>query len=85
VEMLKRSQAGRKKRMQDRAAVLAAINRIFREVLFCEIEEQLGRLCLATAKKLTGSKFGLICEGDQTGRFQTIAISKQEWPAAELP
>lgn len=81
--MPNRSQTGRKQQMQDRAAVLAAISRIFREALGCETEEQLGLVFLDAAAELTGSKFGFICGGDQAGRFQTIASSMQSRSAAE--
>ncbi|MHB8069432.1 MAG: PAS domain S-box protein [Desulfobaccales bacterium] len=80
--MPSQSPAGRKQQMQGRAAVLAAIGRIFREALFCETEEQLGRVFLDAAAELTGSKFGFICGEDQTGKFQTIATSRQTSPAA---
>ncbi len=71
--------------MPDRTAVCPAINRIYREALFCETEEQLGNVCLAVAEKLTGSKFGFIAEVDQNGRFATIAISNPGWSACKLP
>ena len=73
------------KQMQERNALLAGINRIFREALFCDNEEQLGKGCLAVAEKLTGSKFGYLAEGDQNGKFETIAISNPGWSACEIP
>ena len=81
--MPSRPQAGRKKQTQDRAAVLAAISRIFREALGCETEEELGHVFLDAAAELTGSKFGFICGGDQAGKFQTIASSMHSRSAAE--
>lgn len=81
--MPSRPQAGRKKQTQDRAAVLAAISRIFREALGCETEEELGHVFLDAAAELTGSKFGFICGGDQAGKFQTIASSIPSRSTAE--
>ncbi len=84
-EDLRRRSTDLEKQVHERAAVLAGINRIFREALFCETEEQLGKVCLAVAENLTGSKFGFIGELEQTGKFSTIAISNPGWSACEMP
>jgi signal transduction histidine kinase/HAMP domain-containing protein len=66
-------------------AILTGINRIFKEALICETEEKLGKTCLAVAEGLTGSKFGFICEINEAGRFDTIAISNPGWVACKIP
>lgn len=68
-----------------RNAVLEGINRIFREALTCETEEQIGRLCLAVAEAVTGSKFGFIGEiNPQTGLLDDIAISDPGWQVCRM-
>ena len=68
-----------RKRAEDKVShqtqVLAGINRIFREALNCDSEEQLGRLCLAVAEEVTGSQFALIDEVTDSGQLNRIAIS----------
>ena len=65
------------------AAVLQAINDVFREALTCETEEELGKTCLAIAEKLTDSAFGLILEINPAGLVDTIAISDPGWDKCE--
>jgi len=65
--------------------VLDAINSVFQETLTCETDEKVARTCLAVAEELTGSKFGFICEVNQAGRFDTIAISDPGWGACIIP
>jgi len=84
-EELHRQCTDLEEQVQERSAVLRAINRIFREVPFCVTEEQLGRVCLAAAQKLTRSEFGYLGELDQAGKFKTIAISNPKAPASEMP
>ncbi|MBL7134083.1 MAG: MEDS domain-containing protein, partial [Phycisphaerae bacterium] len=67
------------------AAVLQAMNDVFREALTCQTEEELGKTCLSVAEKLTGSKFGFICEVNRSGRLDTIAISDPGWHACRIP
>jgi PAS domain S-box-containing protein len=66
-------------------AILAGINRIFKEALSAETEAQLGETCLAVAEELTASKFGFICEFNEAGRFDAIAISNPGWSACKIP
>jgi len=66
-------------------AVLDAINRVFRETLTCETDEEVARTCLAVAEELTGSKFGFIGEVNPAGRFDNIAISDPGWDACRMP
>jgi len=66
-------------------AVLAGINRVFRESLTCTNEEQLGETCLDAAEKLTGSKFGFIGELNPEGRLDDLAICYSGWAACKIP
>ncbi len=81
--MASRSHTNRKRQVQDQAAVLAAISRIFREALSCKTEEQLGHVFLDAAAELTGSKFGFICQHNPAGQCQTIATNMPGRSAAE--
>jgi len=66
-------------------AVLKGSNKVLREALTCETETDIALKCLAVAEELTGSKFGFICEINQAGRFDTIAISDPGWDACRIP
>jgi PAS domain S-box-containing protein len=66
-------------------AVLAAINKVFRESFKCETDEEIARTFLSYAEELTGSKFGFICEVNQAGCLDTIAISDPGWNACRIP
>ena len=78
-----------RKRAEERVsratAILDGINRVLREALTCETEEELGRACLAVAEELTGSKFGFVREVNETRRLDTIAISSLGWDACKIP
>ena len=67
------------------SAVLNAINKVFRETLTCETEEDVAHTCLAVAEELTDSKFGFIGEINQSGCFDTIALSNPCWDACRMP
>jgi PAS domain S-box-containing protein len=71
--------------IQRQQALLEAINRIFREALTCETEEELGQVCLRTAEQFTESKFGFIGEIDENGFLKDLAISDPGWEACRLP
>jgi PAS domain S-box-containing protein len=77
-----RKQAEQKIRWQN--AVLAGINRIFREAMTQETEENLGRLCLEIAEQLTQSKFGFIGEVQPDGLLQDVAISDPGWVQCQM-
>lgn len=68
-------------RVEKRTALLNAITEVFRERLRCETEEELGKVCIATAEQLTGSRFGIFGELNPEGLFDTIAISDPGWDA----
>jgi diguanylate cyclase (GGDEF)-like protein/PAS domain S-box-containing protein len=70
---------------QQQHHLLDGINRIFREVLTFDTEEELGRTCLAVAEELTGSKFGFIGEINRAGRLDTLALSDPGWQACRMP
>jgi PAS domain S-box-containing protein len=61
--------------IQFQNAVMSGINRIFREALTCDTEEDLGRTCLSVVEELTKSKLGFIGEIGADGLFHDIAIS----------
>ncbi|MBM4275280.1 MAG: response regulator [Deltaproteobacteria bacterium] len=64
---------------------LDAINRIFRDALVCQTEEELGRTCLAVLEELTGSKFGFIGEMNRTGGLDFLAMTDPGWDLCRLP
>jgi PAS domain S-box-containing protein len=68
-----------KEKISRQNAVLDGINRIFREALACDTEEELGRACLKVAEELTRSRFGFINELGPDGLLHTIAISDPGW------
>ena len=65
--------------MASKMPVLRGVNRIFREALQGETEEDLAKTCLTIAEDLTESQFGFICEVNQRGRLDTLAISDPGW------
>jgi PAS domain S-box-containing protein len=67
------------------SAVLDAINKVFRETLRCETDEEVARISLAVAEGLTGSKFGFIGEVNESGRLDLIALSDPGWEACRMP
>lgn len=68
-----------------RAAVLSAINKVFREALTCETIEDVGRACLDAASELTGSAIGFIGEVNESGLFDDIALNNPAWDACKMP
>ncbi|HIC90850.1 MAG TPA: PAS domain S-box protein, partial [Syntrophaceae bacterium] len=80
---------GERKRVERRAlrqrTLLEAINKVFRETLRCETDEEVASTCLAVAQELTGSQFGFIGEVNQAGLFDTIALSDPGWHACRMP
>jgi PAS domain S-box-containing protein len=57
------------------SAMLASINRVFREALTCETESELGLACLRVAQDLTGSPLGFIDEVNPSGKLDAIAVN----------
>jgi PAS domain S-box-containing protein len=62
-------------RIRRQNLVLEGINRIFREALACDTEEQMGRVCLAVAEQATESRFGFLGEIGPDGLLHDIAFS----------
>jgi len=67
------------------AALLQAVNKVLLESLRCETEEEVAKTCLAVAQQLTDSKFGLIGEVNEAGKFDTIALTDPGWDACRIP
>jgi len=65
--------------------VLDGINKVFRETLTCESEQEVAGECLSVAEELTGSKFGFIGELNPAGLFDTIAISNPGGDVCKIP
>ncbi len=83
IDITKRKQAEKQSLRQSR--VLDGINRILRETLACETDEEVARTCLAVAEELTGSKFGWIGEVNQSGRLDTTTMSNPGWHNCRMP
>lgn len=77
VDITRRRRAEEELRRQ--LAILDGINRIFREALACDTEEQLGRFCLTIAETMTQSAYGFIAKRGADGRLHDIAISDPGW------
>ncbi|MFW6113077.1 MAG: PAS domain S-box protein [Thermodesulfobacteriota bacterium] len=66
------------------AAIVDGMNRILREALVCETEEQLGSTCLAVAEELTDSRFGFIDSLNEQGNFDALAFSNPGWEMCRI-
>ena len=85
LEQTHQGMAQAEERVRRQNAILEAINRIFREGLVCQTEQELGGACLAVAEHLTASKFGFIAMiNSQTGLLDDIAISAPDWQACRM-
>jgi signal transduction histidine kinase/HAMP domain-containing protein len=62
-------------------ALMAGINRVFREAVTCESEEQVARACLAVAQELSGSRYGFIGTVNAADRLDIVALSEPPWEA----
>jgi len=71
--------------LQFQTAIITSVNRVFKEALVSESEEQLGKACLVVSEELTKSKFGFIDELNAAGKADTIAISDPGWEACRMP
>ncbi len=68
------------KQIRQQNAVLQGINRIFREALTSQSEEELGQVCLNTVEEMTGSTISFMGEiNTETGKIEDIAISDRAW------
>jgi PAS domain S-box-containing protein len=66
------------------AAIVAGMNRILREALTSETEEELGRTCLAVVEELTESLFGFIDEINEQGTIDALAFSDPGWEMCRI-
>ncbi len=66
------------------SAVLDGINRLFRETLQCDTVEDVARKCLEISESLTRSRFGFIGTVNNSGTFDTLALSDPGWDACRL-
>ncbi|MBW2038431.1 MAG: PAS domain S-box protein [Deltaproteobacteria bacterium] len=82
-DVTERKQA--EERIFRQSAMLDAINKVFRETLTSETDEEVASTCLTVAEYLTGSKFGFVGEVNQANRFNTIALSDSGWDACRMP
>ncbi len=77
------------KKAEDKARtenmITQGINRILRDALICENEEDLGMTCLNVAMDITGSSIGFIGEINPEGLLDDIAISEMGWEACRMP
>jgi len=71
--------------LRRQGAILAAVNRVLEATLTLRGEAEVATVCLRAAEKLTGSKFGFIGEVNESGRFDTIAITDPGWEACRMP
>jgi PAS domain S-box-containing protein len=68
-----------------RERITAAVNRVFREAILCETEEDLARTTLRVGEQLTGSRFGWVGVLNPAGLMDTVAISNPGWDACDVP
>jgi signal transduction histidine kinase/DNA-binding NarL/FixJ family response regulator len=69
--------------LRESKAQLAGVNQILQAALISKTEEDLGKICLDVAEKLTQSKFGFLGETSREG-FMDIAISDPGWEACNI-
>jgi PAS domain S-box-containing protein len=60
------------------------INKVLRETIHCETEEEVAKTALNVAEELTSSKFGSISRIDDGGVLHGVAISEQAWDACRM-
>jgi PAS domain S-box-containing protein len=61
-----------------------SVNRIFREALNCDSEEEVAETALKVAEDLTGSKFGFVGFVNESGTFDTIGLSNPGWTSCAV-
>ncbi|MBU2549555.1 MAG: GAF domain-containing protein [Proteobacteria bacterium] len=66
------------------SATLNAVNRVFQEALTCKTDQALADMALALAVELTRSEFGVICEMNASGRFDSLSMSPSARSACGL-
>ena len=81
-EVAERQQAQQALALRNR--ITDAVNRVFRDALDRETEEQVAQAALGVAEQLTGSAFGFIGLVNEAGTFDTIGLSNPGWQACQL-
>lgn len=67
------------------SALLDGLNRVFREALSSDTEEEVARKCLDVALEVTQSEFGFLGDVDTEGRLTVVAMSDMGWDACRMP
>lgn len=67
------------------SALLQGMNKVFREALSCDSEEEVARKCLDVALELTQSEFGFLGDVDTEGRLTVVTMSDMGWEACRMP
>jgi len=67
-----------------KGVLLDAMNKVFRQSIKSSKDGDVARVCLNVAEKITHSQFGFICEINENGRFDTIAISDTGWDSCRI-
>jgi len=65
--------------------LLQAINRVLKETLTCETTGEVAKTGLSVCEELTGSKFSLLGELNEQGRFDTLAYTDPGMDACRMP
>ena len=73
------------KQIKRQYSVLNGINKIFRESLTGETEEEVADVCLKVSEKLTSSEMGFIAEINDNGQLDDIIISSSVGKLYEIP
>ena len=73
------------RRLAKQQALLEGINRVLREAIRCETEQELADKCLTVAQELTLSQFGFVNELNATGTMDCLALTNPGWDACKMP
>ncbi|MFA5179962.1 MAG: PAS domain S-box protein [Syntrophales bacterium] len=82
IDITERKRAEEETLRQNR--LMAAINRIFLEVLMAGNADAVAKACLKVAEEITGSKFGFVGEITPEGLFTTTALSDPGWESCRI-
>jgi signal transduction histidine kinase/CheY-like chemotaxis protein/PAS domain-containing protein len=84
-EKLEETVAARTAELSRTTEVASGMNRIFRDALHCETEEDVAKAALKVAEEVTGASFGFIGLVNEEGTFDTIGLSNPGWDACAMP
>lgn len=62
-----------------------SINKVLKDALNVETDDEVALICLKVAENLTKSKFGLIMEINDQGTVDTTAVSDPGWSECQIP